>query len=308
MEDQTEAGRPAGDERASLSIGRIVELLAPDYPDVTQSSLRFLEREGFLAPARTPGGHRLYAQRDVQRIRQIKDWQAQRLSLEEIRQRLAERDAVRPPGEIAAEFLRHALAGDVAAARRTILDASALGVSLDVLFGAVIAPALRELGDGWERGDVSVAQEKEVSEVARELIADLSLRAAGTAPETNAVVAACVLGERHELGLRMVSGLLGARGIDIHFLGADVATPFLLDAVEIRRARAVLLSVTTDDMLPALRDAASALVAMAARPAVLAGGQAVERHRDLVGSWGVVPVKLNGVDALEQTLRAYAQD
>ena len=72
------------DERASISIGRIVELLAADYPDVTQSSLRFLEREGLLSPARTPGGHRLYTQADVQRVRQIKEWQAQRLSLEEI--------------------------------------------------------------------------------------------------------------------------------------------------------------------------------------------------------------------------------
>lgn len=300
------AGQPTDQARAS--IGRIVELLAPEYPDVTQSSLRFLEREGLLTPARTPGGHRLYGQADVQRVRQIKEWQAQRLSLEEIRERLAGLDAAREPEDLATEFLAHALAGDIPAARRTILDASDLGVSLDVLFTEVLGPALIELGDRWERGDVSVAQEKEVSEIARELIADLALGAVPASVEVQPVVAGCVAGERHELGLRMVSGLLGARGIGVHFLGADVAIPFLLDAVALRRARAVLLSVTTDDHLPALREAAAALAALPQPPAILAGGQSVERNRDLVALWGAVPVQLADVDALATELRDHIRD
>lgn len=307
MASVAKAAGAAGVEQPSdedyISIGRLVELVAPEYPDVTQSSLRFLEREGLLTPARTPGGHRLYGQAHVQRLRQIKEWQAQRLSLEEIRERLAGLDAAPEPEDLAAEFLSRALSGDVPAARRTILDASELGVSLDVLFTAVLAPALRELGDRWERGDVSVAQEKEASEISRELIADLALGAAPASVAVQPVVAGCVAGERHELGLRMVSGLLGARGIGVHFLGADVAIPFLLDAVTLRRARAVLLSVTTDEQLPALREAAAELAALPQPPAILAGGQAVERNRDLVASWSVVPVRLTDIDALATEIR-----
>ncbi len=298
-----DAGEPAG--RDSISIGRLVEVLAPDYPDVTQSSLRFLEREGLLEPARTPGGHRLYAQADVERLRQIKAWQAQRLSLDEIRQRLADLDAAGGPEDMAVEFLARALAGDVPAARHAILDARELGVSLDVLFAEVLGPALHELGDRWARGAVSVAQEKEVSEIARDLIADLSLGAARDGAEAD-VVAACVSGERHELGLRMVCGLLGARGLGVHFLGADVATGFLADAVALRRPGVVLLSVTTDDHLPALREAVAMLRAGDEAPAILAGGQAVERNRDLVASWGATPVQLNDVDALAAELRERA--
>jgi len=292
------------DERASISIGRIVELLAADYPDVTQSSLRFLEREGLLSPARTPGGHRLYTQADVQRVRQIKEWQAQRLSLEEIRERLTELDAAQEPHDFAIEFLTHALSGDVLAARRTILDASDLGMSLDVLFYEMLCPALVELGDRWERGDATVSQEKEVSAIASELIADLALGAVSASVEIQPVVAGCVAGERHELGLRMVSGLLGARGIGVHFLGADVAVPFLLDAVAMRSARAVLLSVTTDEHLSALRESSVALAALPNPPCVLAGGQAVERNRDLVVSWGVIRADFMNVDDLAEDLRA----
>src|ERR687894_1819635 len=75
-----------------VSIGSVVTELQRSYPDVSHSSLRFLEREGLITSIRTPGGHRLYSRADVERIRQIKTWQAQRLSPDQIRQRLAELD------------------------------------------------------------------------------------------------------------------------------------------------------------------------------------------------------------------------
>jgi DNA-binding transcriptional MerR regulator/methylmalonyl-CoA mutase cobalamin-binding subunit len=293
-------------KRELVPIGAVVELLRPDYPDISHSSLRFLEREGLLTPTRTPGGHRLFTDDDLGRLRQIKDWQAQRLSLEQIRQRLAERDAAGTPAELAAQFLDRALAGDLEQAQRTVLAASDLGLPLDQLYLSVLGPALWELGKRWERGDISVAQEKEVSHVARDLIAELGLRASNVVDDANeGVVAACVAGERHELGLLMVSGLLRRRGVSVHFLGADVAIAFLVDAVERRRPRAVLLSATSDEHLPGIRAAADALSELGTTSRLLAGGQAVERQAELVAGWGVTPITLDDplqIDRLADTL------
>lgn len=287
-----------------VPIGGVVERLQRDYPDVTHSSLRFLEREGLISPTRTPGGHRLFSAYDLQRLRQIKAWQAQRLSLEEIRHRLAALDAVGAPAQLADRFLDGALRGDLPAARRVILDAADLGLPLGALLLDVLRPALRELGDRWARGVVSVAQEKEVSEVARELIAGLTLRHAGCADESaGGVVAACVAGEAHELGLLMVSGLLRASRIGVHYLGANVAPGFLVDAIQRRRPRAILLSVTNDDYLPALGEAVAAIRAAGSAPRLLAGGQAVARHPDVVAGFGVTPI-LDGIDALVAALAA----
>ncbi len=294
-----------------MPIGAVVNALRHDYPDVSHSSLRFLEREGLIVPTRTAGGHRLYTPADIQRVRQIKDWQAQRFSIEEIRQRLAELAMVGAPDVLAGQFLEHALAGDLESARRTILTASDLGLSLDVIFGSVLRPALWELGERWASGTVSVAQEKEVSEVARDLIAELGQRAAVPSGNASGVVAACVAGERHELGLRMVSGLLRARGLGVHFLGADVDPAFLLDAVERRRPRAVLLSATSDEQLPAVQAAANALREIRPMPQLLAGGQAIERQSDTVAGWGVTTLRLNDLkqlDELANSLLAAAED
>lgn len=296
------------EQRQMLPIGAVVTMLQREYPEVSHSSLRFLEREGLIVPTRTDGGHRLFTAGDIDRIRQIKVWQAQRLSLEEIRQRLEIMDSASPPHVLADQFLRHALEGDVYGARRTILDANEMGLPLSVLFADVLRPALRELGNRWERGDVSVAQEKEVSEVARDLIAELTLRHSGNGMDTgHGIVAACVVGEQHELGLRMLGGLLRARHVAVHYLGASVDPDFLVDAVRLRRPRIVLLSATLDENLPSIRKAHQALRDAGLATRVVAGGQAVLRHADEVAQWGVEvagddPVAL--LDMLTDTVTA----
>lgn len=278
---------------ALLSIGEVVAGVRERYPDMTHSSLRFLEREELVLPNRTPGGHRLYSQSDIDRILQIKTWQAQRLSLEQIRQRLVRLDQLPPTDALAATFLRHAVAGERAAAWETVMTADEVGVPLLKLFADVLAPALIEVGVRWERGQLCVAQEKEISELSRDLIVELTARHAPATADAPAIVAGCVEGERHELGLRMICGLLHAQGYRVHFLGADVAPRFLKEAVALRQPDAVLLSATLEAHLFAVRDALNTLseAPLTGQQPVLAGGEAVRRHADQVITWGAVPIR-----------------
>lgn len=54
-----------------LTIGKVLRLLEPDFPDISASKIRFLEAEGLLSPERTPSGYRLYSRDDVERLRYI---------------------------------------------------------------------------------------------------------------------------------------------------------------------------------------------------------------------------------------------
>ncbi len=55
-----------------ITIGKVVEKLKPQYPDLSVSKLRFYENEGLLVPSsRTAGGYRLYSARDVARLEKI---------------------------------------------------------------------------------------------------------------------------------------------------------------------------------------------------------------------------------------------
>jgi methanogenic corrinoid protein MtbC1 len=293
-----------------LPIGQVVAELRASYPDVSHSSLRFLEREGLIAPTRTAGGHRLFAQHDVERIRQIKTWQTQRLSLDEIRQRLVDLDRLPAPPALAKSFLQQALAGDLAAAYQTIIAADDLGFPLPRLFGEVLQPALTELGRRWEHGELLVAQEKEVSELARDLIADLSLRHTRTSTHGPALVAACVEGERHELGLRMICGLFRAEGWAAHYLGADVAPRFVLEAVQLHRPAVILLSAKLAPNLPAVKESIDVLnagLSPGLLPPIVVGGQIAIEQPEALRTWGAIPVTSTHPVAAVTTVTALLQ-
>jgi DNA-binding transcriptional MerR regulator len=61
----------ATSRRTGLSIGQVLQVLKPDFPDVSISKLRFLEAEGLVSPERTPSGYRVFAAADVERIRYV---------------------------------------------------------------------------------------------------------------------------------------------------------------------------------------------------------------------------------------------
>ncbi|MGH2451307.1 MAG: MerR family transcriptional regulator, partial [Candidatus Limnocylindria bacterium] len=108
MTDESEARLPAPSEdeapRKSLTIGAVCKALSQEFPDISISKIRYLEDQKLLAPRRTPGGYRLYAQSDVSRLRTILRLQRDEfLPLRVIRQELAspsskERRRRRPAG------------------------------------------------------------------------------------------------------------------------------------------------------------------------------------------------------------------
>lgn len=52
-----------------MSIGAVLDLLRPDFPDVTISKIRFLEAEGLVTPDRSPSGYRRFTAYDCARLR-----------------------------------------------------------------------------------------------------------------------------------------------------------------------------------------------------------------------------------------------
>ena len=81
------------------TISQVVEMLSPEFPDLTVSSLRFLEKEGLAIPERTEGGHRRYTQADVERVRFIKEMQRRFFPLSLIRKMLYKANGQKERGE-----------------------------------------------------------------------------------------------------------------------------------------------------------------------------------------------------------------
>ncbi len=77
-------------ERPFLSIGEVLAVLQPEFPDVTISKIRFLESQGLIDPERTASGYRKFYDADLRRLRFILREQKEHfLPLRVIKDRLA---------------------------------------------------------------------------------------------------------------------------------------------------------------------------------------------------------------------------
>ncbi|TDD36040.1 MerR family transcriptional regulator, partial [Actinomadura sp. KC06] len=79
--------------RSLMTIGDVLGLLRPEFPDITISKIRFLESEGLVEPERSPSGYRKFGDADVERLRFVLTAQRDHyLPLRVIRQHLQARD------------------------------------------------------------------------------------------------------------------------------------------------------------------------------------------------------------------------
>ena len=58
-----------------MNIGDTVKLIKKEYPSVSISRIRFLEKEGLIKPNRSKGGTRYFSDKDISRIKKILDLQ-----------------------------------------------------------------------------------------------------------------------------------------------------------------------------------------------------------------------------------------
>jgi MerR family transcriptional regulator, light-induced transcriptional regulator len=108
-----------------------------------------------------------------------------------------------------------------------------------------VVPYLHELGDRWERGEASVAQEHFATSVLRGRLLGLARGwDRGLGPR---VLLACAPGERHDLGLLAFGLALRARGFRIFYLGADTPIDSVAGAAAAVKPDFVVVSAVTAD-------------------------------------------------------------
>ncbi len=161
-------------------------------------------------------------------------------------------------------------------AQRLVRAALADGVpALDVLT-QVVTPALRRIGDLWETDEITVADEHLATAITEGVLAILYPALAASAPlSRERILMACVEGDQHVMGLRMVADVLEGQGFEVIFLGADLPLPALLEAVEKHRPDAVALGATAPWSGVALERAVAELRGQHPELPLLLGGPSV---------------------------------
>jgi DNA-binding transcriptional MerR regulator len=231
------------------------------------------QRYGLLQPIRSEGGFRLYTAVDVDRVARMKRGLDDGLSAAEAARRALAQE--RPEENLLEDAQRRLLSAVRAydeAALHSVLDEALAAFALETVLRDLILPALRQVGDKWESGELEVGQEHFASNLIRpRLLALARLWGRGGGP---LAILACPPGERHDISLIAFGLLLRSYGWRILFLGADTPLSSLGEAVATTGPRLVVVASMDGALLEAV--AADLRRLARAAPLVLSGAGASE--------------------------------
>lgn len=268
--------RMAAQDEPTLRIGELSRRVG-----VSTELLRAWERRyGLLRPGRTRGGFRLYSAEDENRVRRMQDRLRQGLSAAEAaRLALMESPSDRVGREREGRDLQEALERFDEQAAHLAFDGLLATLTVETIVSEVVIPYLHDLGERWERGEVTVAQEHFAANLLRGRLLGLARGwDRGSGPRA---LLACPPGELHDLALIAFGIALHGRGWRITFLGPDTPVPTIAETAAGLDPQLVVLSAVD----PArFQEVADTLASLATRHRlVLAGAGASEAIAVRVG-------------------------
>jgi methanogenic corrinoid protein MtbC1 len=145
---------------------------------------------------------------------------------------------------MAGEYLEALLRGDRYTASRLVLDAVESGTPVRDIYLKVFQRVQHEIGRLWQENRLSVAQEHYCTAATQMIMSQLYPYVFTSEKIGRTMVAACVAGDLHEIGVRMVADFFEMEGWDTFYLGANTPAPDILKMIEDRNADLMLISAT----------------------------------------------------------------
>ncbi|MEK5450255.1 MerR family transcriptional regulator [Paenibacillus sp. FSL R7-0331] len=268
------------------SIKQVVEML--DIPSVT---LRAWEnRYQAVTPERTESGYRLYTQDNIEDLRWLKEQtEKQGISISHAVRLLKarkENPAAEGPagndgtsGEAFAKMRQQiytALLEFQGERANALIDFGFSMYGYEAMFHQVLVPVLVRVGDAWEEGTATVAQEHYMTHMVSNRFYQF-FHLFPVYAHLPKVLAFCPEGEHHQVGLLLFSLFLRKNGVEVVYLGANTPEAGIIAMLETQsRIGAVCLSVTDKDLRPYCEELITRLKAVRAEMRFILGGKAYE--------------------------------
>ena len=211
-------------------------------------------RYGMPRPQRTPGGHRLYSERDIAIIRWLRDRTDDGVNISHAVLLLTNtldaapslpvgNDEARAIGQLIDETVQALMNFDSTHADQILSEAFSIYPFEQVLLD-LVQPAMVDIGERWHRGEINVAVEHFATQFVRRKLAGLLSIFEGNAHRATVVVG-CAPGELHDLGALLSALFLVRRGWHVIYLGPQVPLFDLLETVHSLKPNMVCLSAST---------------------------------------------------------------
>lgn len=284
------------------------------YPIRTVSSvtgvhpvtLRAWERRyNLIKPQRTPKGHRLYTDADIDTIKKVLDLLNQGISVSQARRLIKEtgvtprstkQEPSDPWGEYQETMLKAIDSFDELALDNLYNDILSL-YPIDIVSVRLITPLLKHLGATWADSELGIAKEHFLTTYLRNKLGTRfhHLNTKGTGPK---LLAACLPGEYHEIGLLQFCLSAVSHGFRVVLLGANIPLDQLIAPAERAGCKAIVLSGSSGTKRKLLTEDLPNLVRFASVP-VFVGGRSAEKSARFIEEAGAIPVGTDPQKAIQ---------
>ena len=239
-------------------IGVVAERtgLSPDVLRVWERRYRAVE------PARLLDGQRIYSDADVERLRLLRlatsagrsISQVARLTTEELARLVGDDEAARQEVDRRAGSALTASAGEAveralelaravnAPQLESFLRRAAAAFGVPVFLDGLVAPLLRRLGEEWEAGRVTPAQERVATAIVQRVL-EGAIQFLGAPYDAPSFLLATPAGEHHVMGSVLAAAAAAADGWRVTYLGPDLPAGEIAAAALAVEARVVGVSL-----------------------------------------------------------------
>ena len=212
---------------------------------VSDATVKRWEESGLIKSERTGGGHRRFRAEEIARFQReiglgLKQSAGDLCVLTLNHRRRPSRNL---PGSASA-LLESLLVGHEEEAANAMIGAYLKGEDLGIIFDDFVCPAMREIGDLWVCGEISVAQEHLASRAA--LNAIHRLRGVLPVSDITGEIALCCAfeGDLHEIPTHMAQLVLENEGFEVVNYGANTPLYSFTDEVGCYAPNMICISAT----------------------------------------------------------------
>ncbi|MEO5931182.1 MAG: cobalamin-dependent protein [Candidatus Kapaibacterium sp.] len=149
-----------------------------------------------------------------------------------------------PLKELARDYLNALLRADRREASRLVLEAVESGTDIRDIYLDVFQNAQHQIGRLWQMNRLTVAQEHYCTAATQLIMSQLYPRIFSTERNGLTMVAACIGGDLHEIGVRMIADFFEMDGWDTVYLGASTPLRSIVEMVVSSGASLLAVSAT----------------------------------------------------------------
>jgi len=276
-------------------------------PDVLRA---WEKRYSVVRPHRSAGGQRLYSDADLERLALLARaiaggrniGQISELSLRELEDLITADETDRASSSRTAEgrqlkagyFLGlglKAVAELDMFELEEVLRRATMHLSTVVAIDQVIVPLLHEVGERWQRGEITPAHEHLGSVAVRRVLAWMSSSAVVPANAPVAVIGTPA-DQRHELGAKFVATTTSYESWKVIYIGSDLPAESIAMAARQAGAKLIALSLIYPVDCPHMLGQLQAIRGMIAPDVlIVTGGKGAEAHKQAIANYGIRVIK-----------------